>query len=146
MWLKNLLCLVILLGLGFANNLFAEENMVVFDDISQVYYGLNELPLCKEGLGILEGRQKEVDVRLELEEEKNKILVDQLQILSQKFNACEQVNDAQEIALTNIKDIVKMQAEGYEEILKVSKPSFFDQLKNNSVFIGIGIALGILLF
>lgn len=144
--LKYLRIWVILLLLGSAGSVFALEPKVVFEDIEKVYNGLSELPICKEGFSLLEEGKKTVDTQLMLEEEKNIIFAEQLEVVNRKFEACVQVKDAQEEALIQIKDLVEIQAKSYEEVLKASKPSFFDQLKNNSVFIGIGIGLGILLF
>jgi hypothetical protein len=56
-----------------------------------------------------------------------------------------EVNSLQKEQITQYKDLMKLQKDGYESIIKESKPSFLHEVSKVIGFIGIGILIGLVL-
>lgn len=128
---KNILIvLVTLSGLWTANNLYADD-VIVFENIKQVAEDLAELKSCKDEQALKDALVKTLNSEIEL--------------LNKKIETMDRLIQSQETAIDNFKKIIETQKEGYEEYIKVSKPSLLDEIKKGGLFTGIGIIIGIIL-
>jgi len=65
--------------------------------------------------------------------------------LEYQIKLLKEVNTLQKEQITQYKDLMKIQKEGYESIIKESKPSFLHEVSKVIGFIGIGILIGLVL-
>lgn len=79
-------------------------------------------------------------------------LTEQIDLYKQANNELEyqvkllkEINTLQKTQVDQYKDLVKIQKEGYESIIKESKPSFLHEATKVLGFIGIGILIGLVL-
>ena len=144
-WPKFLLLWAILPAFLTASNLYAQEDKIVFDNIGQVYSSLYQLELCEEETKLLENKISQLEKNVIVLETENTLLEEQIDVLITKDLELSKVCEEQDIALKNMTNIIEMQKKGYEEVLKASKPTFFERLKEGVLFLGTGILIGILI-
>lgn len=133
--------MVFLLTLGIVSNSLASEE-IVFDAPEAMYTKLQQGQMCEDTLTLQNQKVDELSSEVTNLEKENEVLKEQINLLNQKSDALEKVVVAQDKAIDDMQKIIDNQRKNYEEAIKVSKPSFVDQLKDNSFLITIGIIIG----
>lgn len=136
--------LVLMLSIWIVNSSHAEDTLV-FIDMDSVYKTLQENNQCI--LMIEKERQKGYQLQLNYDSlnEQVTILDKQKEFLNIQLDTLEKLSHRQSTALSDTLSLVDSQKKGYEEIIKASKPSFFDEVKKGSMFMLIGVVIGVML-
>lgn len=133
--------ILIFLCILFPSIVFAESEITfIAPDVLyiEVQKGINcqkQFTLQTEKLRVME------DLVLTLEKE-NAISTEQIGVLDKKVNLLSELKTKNESSIVDLTNLIQVQKEGYEELLKKCKPSFWQKVKNNMLWIGVGFISG----
>ena len=137
---KLLVIMVFLLGLEVVNS--SAEEVVVIEDVDKVYTALQQLATCKE-TSILQAEEiLNLNNQVELLSKIKDLSEQQKVELSNQLELLKGLGEEQNKAVKELQLVLKNQKEGYEEVIKTMKPSFFETLKNNIIVFSSGVGIG----
>lgn len=122
---------------------FSEEE-IVFSEPGILYIELQKGIVCQSRFSLLTEKVVLLEDMIKKFEEDESISTKQIETLSKKIVTLWDLQLVQDSTITELTKLVQTQKEGYEKIIKMQKPSFFQKLKNNALMMGTGFILGVL--
>lgn len=131
-------------SLSIANSSDAEE-VVVIEDVDKVYTSLQRLDTCRETSTLQAEEILNLNNQVELLSKIKDLSEQQKVELSNQLELLKGLGMEQDKAVKELQLVLKNQKEGYEEVIKTMKPSFFETLKNNFLVFSSGLGVGVIL-
>ena len=144
-YLRALIFLAILILSLIVGKVSHATEQIVFTDTKQLYMDLQQYQQCKDLTLAQDKELTNKDSKISNYASEARLLVEMNNIAKEQVTAHKSLVASQDENINRLKHIIDIQKNGYEKVIEASKPSFFEQLKNNIVFIAVGVVIGILL-
>jgi hypothetical protein len=135
-----------MLGFLIANSPVLAGERIVFDNIDQVFTAIVQFEACKEERTLLEEQSLQLKSHIKLLKEENELQALQLKLLHEKADALAALIETYKGTNESLVKIIQYQQEIANEIVKASKPSFFEKAQEDvTLMISGGVITALLL-
>ena len=134
--------MVSLLFIGIVSNTYAEETLI-FLEPDKVYETIQERNQCNQLLNKETEKYGALAEQMFLLEEQMAVQEQQCINIKEHMKILDDLSIRQTRALQDMQQLMELQKKGYEDIIKTSKPSFWEEVKKGATYILIGIGFGI---